>query len=275
MSRVLSIVTVNFNGCNDLVKTIESIRSQTFKDFEYLIIDGGSTDDSKKVIEENSDIIDSWVSEKDKGIYDAMNKGIAAATGQYILFLNSGDVLIDTDVLAQVVPALDGQYDMVYGDILLDRGNKIERISYPDQLDFTFLFEKVICHQAQFIKREVFSRVGPYDTGYKLAADWIHFVKCVTQGGCTYRHLPIPVIQFDLGGASAKPANQDLIWQERFHFFETHFPEHYPVYKEMYYNHTNQRYLSLQQLEKNTYSRKAATALLQLMAYVKRTVLKD
>src|SRR5215213_3812369 len=94
-----SIISINLNNAEGLQKTFDSVFNQTFTDFEYIIIDGGSSDGSEEIIKENADKFSYWVSEKDDGIYDAMNKGIAKATGDYLLFLNSGDHLLDSSIL--------------------------------------------------------------------------------------------------------------------------------------------------------------------------------
>ncbi len=114
----LSIITVNFNNATGLQKTFDSVFEQTFKDFEYIIVDGGSTDGSEEIIERNRDKINYWVSEKDKGVYHAMNKGMAKASGDYLLFLNSGDHFKDENILLEVMPELDGT-GIVYGNIFL------------------------------------------------------------------------------------------------------------------------------------------------------------
>ncbi len=120
----LSIITVNLNNSAGLRKTIESIVKQTFKDFEYIIIDGGSTDGSAEVIKEFADKITYWVSEPDKGIYNAMNKGILHAKGEYLLFLNSGDWLADDDLLSKVF-CEPRTADIIYGHMNFVSGDKI------------------------------------------------------------------------------------------------------------------------------------------------------
>src|SRR6478735_1115877 len=118
MSKIqLSIITINYNNLQGLQKTIESVVSQSFKDFEYIIIDGGSTDGSKVLIEKYSESITYWVSEKDNGIYPAMNKGIQVANGEYLLFLNSGDWFYENTTLSMAIPMLR-PFDIVYGNTM-------------------------------------------------------------------------------------------------------------------------------------------------------------
>src|SRR5574339_979809 len=110
----ISIITVNYNDKAGLEKTLRSVTSQTLKDFEYVVIDGGSNDGSKELIESYADKIDYWVSEPDKGVYSAMNKGIKAATGEFVIFMNGGDLFYDTQVLENVQKMLVAEYDIYY-----------------------------------------------------------------------------------------------------------------------------------------------------------------
>jgi len=119
MQPKLSIITVNLNNAEGLRKTIESVVTQTFTDFEYIIIDGGSTDGSVEIIKLYADKITYWVSEPDKGIYNGMNKGIMVAKGEYCQFLNSGDWLVNENVLKEVF----ADVDIVYGDLKIPNGN--------------------------------------------------------------------------------------------------------------------------------------------------------
>lgn len=148
----LSIITINYNNVSGLRKTIESVKSQTFQDYEWIVIDGGSTDGSKELIEENKQYFSYWVSEPDKGIYDAMNKGTVLAQGEYCQFLNSGDYLIAPDTLAKIF-SKPLQADVIYGDVWFIKDNKvIEKRTYPDQMTLSFLFRSPLGHQATFVK---------------------------------------------------------------------------------------------------------------------------
>ena len=119
--KQISIITINYNNASGLEKTIRSVVEQTYNEYEYIIIDGASSDKSKEVIQEYQRYIDFWCSEKDSGIYNAMNKGIQKASGEYLLFLNSGDVLNNSAVLADIHGFLSGE-DFVYGDLVFVRG---------------------------------------------------------------------------------------------------------------------------------------------------------
>ena len=164
-----SILTINFNNKDGLSRTIKSVTSQFFKDFEYIIIDGGSTDGSVDVIKENSKDINYWVSEKDKGVYNAMNKGIAQAKGDYLIFMNSGDCFHAPDVLSSVA---DYQEDIICGKVLKGDAT-IPSGHYKPTISLVDLMRGSLPHQAMFIKRELMLK-HPYDENYKILSDWKH-----------------------------------------------------------------------------------------------------
>ncbi len=168
---ILSIITINYNNKQGLIQTIESVVNQIWKDFEYLVVDGGSTDGSKDVITQHINDLTYWVSEPDKGIYNAMNKGIEMATGDYLLFLNSGDYLKDSSVLGKTIPQLDN-IDIVYTDleIITDKDHHVQ--NYPDRLSFKHFFYSSLPHPASFIKKVLFVKYGVYDENLKICADW-------------------------------------------------------------------------------------------------------
>ena len=148
----LSIITINYNNSDGLRETIESVVSQVFKEIEYIVVDGGSTDGSRRVIEEYGEHINYWVSEPDGGIYNAMNKGIRASHGEYLLFLNSGDVLHNTNVIEQVVPNL-GNHDMVIGKVLYDNSGLTNEL--PEELTLLRFYHGSVPHPSTFIRRKV------------------------------------------------------------------------------------------------------------------------
>ena len=120
---ILSIITINYNNVLGLKRTLESVTGQSYSNFEYIVIDGGSTDGSKEHILKYSDKISYWISEPDRGIYHAMNKGIAKASGEYLLFMNSGDLFYNNFILNEVIDDIS-KYDLIYFDILIRDGNK-------------------------------------------------------------------------------------------------------------------------------------------------------
>ena len=139
-NKKLTIITINYNNSKGLLKTFESIKNQTWLDFEYIVIDGGSTDGGKELIENNKQI-NYWVSEKDSGVYNAMNKGIRAATGDYIIFMNSGDFFYDNDVLEKVAKHFDSNISILYGNtVYFNDDNYRRKETPPKKLSFGFFY---------------------------------------------------------------------------------------------------------------------------------------
>ena len=185
----LSIITVNFNNNFGLQKTIRSIQSQSYSDYEHIIIDANSTDGSKETIikySQETSHLKYWVSEPDKGIYDGMNKGLKHAKGKYIYFLNSGDFLFDTNVLASI--SFD---DTEYEDIVP-----------PEKIDGLFLLKSFLPHPASFIHHSLFMN-QEYRRDYKIISDWIHMVDNLVLKGCSYKHVNILISKFDSTGLSS------------------------------------------------------------------------
>ena len=210
----VSIITVNLNNAQGLQKTITSVQSQTFKDFEYIIIDGGSSDNSLKIIKENAQIINIWVSEKDNGVYDAMNKGIARAKGRYLIMLNSGDYFFNETTL-QHAGLQNHNEDLIYGNCTWVNSNKEKPSNFPVRLTDVFLKKESICHQAVFIKRDLHNKAGLYNEGYKIASDWEFFLKAVVLNKATQFFLPIIIAVCDANGLSCKPENWKTVISER------------------------------------------------------------
>jgi glycosyltransferase involved in cell wall biosynthesis len=199
----LSIITINLNNQAGLRRTIESVVSQTFKGFEWIVIDGGSTDGSKELIKQYSEHFYYWISESDKGIYDAMNKGIKVAKGEYLLFLNSGDALYSNEVLWSVFSSSDNKgEDILYGDVALCRNNTMVDVrKYCEQLSFNYLVKYSIAHCCAFIRRDV-QLLRMYDETFVITADRKFFIQSALMG-YKFRHIPIIVARYDLSGVSS------------------------------------------------------------------------
>ena len=168
----ISIITVVFNSKNYIEDTIKNILSQTYKNIEYIIIDGKSTDGTVEIIKSYQDEISLWISEPDKGLYDAMNKGIRLATGDYILFINSGDKLFDITTIEQVFSKPIA--DVYYGDTVIINTNDQEiglrRLRPPEKLSFkSFRKGMLVCHQSFIARREL---VPNFNLNYRFAADY-------------------------------------------------------------------------------------------------------
>ena len=204
----LSVITINFNNRDGLRRTIESVVNQTFKDFEYIIIDGGSTDGSVNVIKEYADRIDYWVSEPDKGIYNAMNKGIDVAKGEYCIFMNSGDCFYNLSVLSDVLPSLDDK-DVIAGTIVISDGRTY---ASPEQISLSFLYFETIHHQASIIKTNLLKEYK-YDEKYRIAADYKFWLQTLIIRNCTYAAIKNIIAIYDVTGVSSK--NDIMLKDER------------------------------------------------------------
>ena len=196
----LSIITVNLNNGEGLQKTIESVVNQTFQDYEYIVIDGASTDKSVDVIKQYADKITYWVSEPDKGIYNAMNKGILHAKGEYCLFLNSGDALLP-EILCEVFKDTFSE-DVVFGEIAcVNETATVEITNTRLPLTMFQFYRNSIPHPASFIKRSLLGE-DMYDENYQIISDWDFFVKKIIIEDCSYRYLAYPISVFQKGGVS-------------------------------------------------------------------------
>lgn len=171
----LSIITVNYNNCSGLHKTLVSVQKQTARDsFEFIIVDGKSTDGSLELINEyDTLLIDKWISESDNGIYEAMNKGISIAEGEYLLFLNSGDWLYNDFVIESCLPYFKA--DIVYGNAWFKKGKREWVEKYPSKLSFYFFYQYTLNHQSTFIKASLFNDYGMYREDLKINSDWEFF----------------------------------------------------------------------------------------------------
>lgn len=206
----LSIITINLNNRDGLQKTIESVVSQSFNDYEWIVIDGGSTDGSRELIEQYAQRFSFWVSEPDTGIYNAMNKGIRVAKGEYLLFLNSGDYLYGNDILERVFEK-DHTADILYGYMVEGSGSCLHSAMMKPVLYWTDFIGNTLPHQSSFIKRELFEEIGDYDESYRISADAKFFIKAIVWGKSTYEFIPEKIAIFQGGGVS----NSKLRVEER------------------------------------------------------------
>lgn len=200
----LSVITINYNNRAGLERTFESVMPQLCEDIEYIVIDGASDDGSRALIEKNADALAYWCSEPDGGIYNAMNKGVRHAEGEYLLFLNSGDFLCESDVLARSLPQLRDA-DIIYGDLIYQDpvgGVRREEI-YPDTINADKLLTGSLPHPSSFIRRQLLVDT-PYNEDLKIVADWEFFVKKIMWEGCSTRHLPFSISVFMEDGISSR-----------------------------------------------------------------------
>lgn len=201
----LCIITINYNNASGLLKTIESVVMQTQQPFEYIVIDGGSKDDSVKHIQQFSTNIHYWVSEPDTGIYNAMNKGIKAAKADYLLFLNSGDCLVDNAVIASAYNHLKSNEGIIYGNLQLIKNEIITTEISPKKIGIYELMMSTIWHPTAFIKRELFLNYGLYNEQLSIVADYEFFVRCIVKHKVSSKYINLPITIFDLSGVSNNP----------------------------------------------------------------------
>lgn len=217
----LSVITIVYNNFRDIERTIRSVVNQSYPHIEYIIIDGASTDGTLGVVQGYADRIAHIVSEPDKGIYDAMNKGLALASGDYVLFMNSGDELYDADTVSAVFASGDGA-DIYYGETELfdEAWNSLglRRHAAPPRFDWRgFRYGMNICHQAIYVRRSI---AGPYDLRYALSAD-VDWVIRVAKKAQTIVNTQRLVAKYLVGGLSKKRHRQSL--KERFQILAKHY----------------------------------------------------
>lgn len=247
----LSIITINYNNAEGLRKTLASVAEQTYQDIEHIIIDGGSTDGSVDEIKEYVAKIESrdgiepvdrviWVSEKDKGIYYAMNKGIKKANGDYIQILNSGDILAGSDVTERMIAALNDEMSrdkslndrvpILYGNMLKSYDGK--KIINKDTCggagateSFLYFYKGTLNHDCAYIRRDLFEKYGLYNEDMKICSDWEWYVRAIVIGGEKPVYTNIDVTIFDMNGVSESYGkNADIIKRERREYLEKILP---------------------------------------------------
>lgn len=219
-----SIITVTYNAGSVLEDTIQSVITQTYKNVEYIIVDGGSKDHTLDIIHKYREHIHTLVSEPDKGLYDAMNKGISLATGDYLCFLNAGDALHEDDTLFQMVHTLTGHElpDVIYGEtaIVDEEGHflRMRRLSAPEELTWkSFKHGMLVCHQAFFARRD---QVEPYDLAYRFSADFDWCI-CVMKKSRVLHNTHLVLIDYLNEGMTTR--NHKASLRERFHIMCHHY----------------------------------------------------
>lgn len=221
----LSIITINRNDVKGLEKTILSVLAQNSRNFEYIIIDGASTDGSKELIERiaiSDKRLSYWCSEPDSGIYNAMNKGIKQAKGDYCLFLNSGDYLFSDEVIADFCEK-DFKEKIVSGRIFEDD-------FIFDELSFELFYFNSLPHPSTFICRELFTRYGLYNEKNKIVSDWEFFLKVLVQNNCSYKYWDYVVTVYDLNGITSKSELSSFHGEEKKAVMQKQIPLVYKTY---------------------------------------------
>lgn len=190
----ISVITVCYN-CKALIKkTLISISLQTYPNVEYIIIDGGSTDGTLEVIRKYNQHIDYFISEPDNGIYDAMNKGLAASSGEWVIFMNAGDFFASTRTLEQIVPLIHDNSIVVYGDIIIQRDGYYYNLNPAGVKQIAS--KMPVFHQASFIRLD-YHKTHLFDATYRSSGDYAFFYKCCVDDKCVFQYVPCTVSCYD------------------------------------------------------------------------------
>lgn len=269
---LLSVITINYNDAGGLQKTIDSVVNQTWKEFEYLVIDGGSTDESPALIEAYKNQIAYSISEKDSGIYNAMNKGIKTAKGKYLLFLNSGDYLVSDTVFENVFSSFASDTDFICGHLYYEQSGKAVIKEHPEQMTFSYLISKTVYHPSTFIKRTLFEQYGLYNENNKIVSDWEFFFKTMGLNGASYMKIDTTITHFDMNGISS--VQEDRVKEEKLRVFKSYLPYVFNNENDRYifdkFRESNKRFRLLREIEKYPFLRKAVTVFLLIIVKIKR-----
>ena len=273
----LSIITINYNNAQGLEKTLKSVLTQTNTEFEHVIVDGASTDNAVEIIQQyekdatTRGIKVVGVSEKDKGIYNAMNKGIKMASGEYIQILNSGDCLAVETVVADMFGALkEKDYpEILYGNMLktvdwktYQRDNCGANTEYTPN-SFLYFYNGTLNHDCAYIKRSLFDLFGYYNEKMKIASDWEWYVRVIVLGNVSPVYVNIDVTIFDMNGVSESGGkNKHIIQQERREYLVSAFP------KAIINDYNNYAFVLIQHLRLKKYK------IWRLVSFMERVLFK-
>ncbi len=214
----LSVITINLNNKDGLKETIESVFSQTFTDYELIIIDGASLDGSVDIIKQYENNIAYWISEKDSGVYNAMNKGIKQAKGKYYYFLNSGDKLVSKDVFRQIFNT-NPQYPFICGNYVTEHKGVLKKEEPYKNRDWRFslydLYASFLCHQAFFIHQSNFTQYGLYDESLRIVADWKLFYQAIAIDQKYVDFKDVDIVYYNLEGLSSAIGGDTILSEKR------------------------------------------------------------
>jgi glycosyltransferase involved in cell wall biosynthesis len=212
----ISLITVSFNSASTIKDTIESVRSQNFSDIEYIIVDGNSKDTTVDIIKSAGAVVSKWISEPDKGIYDAMNKGIRMASGDVVGIINSDDFYYNDQIISSVANAFsDTTTDAVFGDLIfVDPGNlrKVVRTYSSGKWNpQRFAWGFMPAHPTFFVRRHFYEQAGLFKTDYKIAADYEMLIRLLYVNKLKYKYLPLTMVVMRRGGVSSNGFTSNVI----------------------------------------------------------------
>jgi glycosyltransferase involved in cell wall biosynthesis len=267
---MISIIVVNLNSHIGLENTLKSIQSQTNSAFELFIIDGGSTDSSLFVIEKYLNIIKYWHSQRDNGIYDAMNIGLSKVKSEHVMFLNSGDCFCRNDAVDIISNSLkkDSEFDVYFCDIQYLHNNKTVISDYPTIIDLLYLLGHSLCHQGVIYRTKLFNQIGNYSLEYRISSDWAHMFDALVKYRKSFKKISEVLINYDTSGISSKNDGIQLLWQER----KIHLKKHYPWVVSDTSDidlFSSKRYIYLKEISKRSWSRRFLTLFMLFLLKIK------
>lgn len=224
----ISVITVCLNTKDTIEETLLSIFNQTFKDIEIIVIDGASKDGTLEIIDKYKDKITHFVSESDNGIYDAMNKGIKLATGDFICFLNAGDTFYDTSIFEKVEKKLiqNPECKFIFGDAEYISKENSKIVSYENiKNEFSIIFDN-ICHQSIFYHKSLFEQFGLFSQDFKIYADWDFNINCLAKNKVKAMYLPLTICKFQLGGTCSNHESKKICKREKQLLIEKYYSEY-------------------------------------------------
>ncbi|MCL5961440.1 MAG: glycosyltransferase [Chloroflexi bacterium] len=221
----VSVITVCYNAEVTIEETLKSVLSQTYDNIEYLVVDGGSTDNTVPIIQRYSDRLAYFVSEKDSGMYEAMNKGISAATGHYLFFLNADDVFFDDSVVEDAAKEFLGlDVDLLFGDVfIVDRATGTSFLKSHGGLDKPFFLGNCICQQGIFYKADAFRKCGTFDQTYRIVGDYEWLLRALFKYKLPSKYISVPFAIFRWGGICNSNRFEELHVSERERVIRSYF----------------------------------------------------
>lgn len=212
----ISILTVSFNSAATITDSIKSVRDQDYSDIEYIIVDGNSKDGTKEIIKANEEKIDKWISEPDKGIYDAMNKAVKLATGEVVGILNSDDFYSDNTIISQVMSAFtDHSIDAVFGDLVFVDPTNLSKVvrTYSSSRwnPKKFAWGFMPAHPTFFVRRKYYEQFGLFKTDYKISADYELLIRFLHVHKLKYKYLPLRMVIMRKGGVSSRNLRSNIV----------------------------------------------------------------
>jgi len=212
----ISIITVVWNNVETIKDAIDSVLSQTYENIEYIVIDGASRDGTVEIVQSYGEKISKFISEKDKGLYDAMNKGIKLATGDIVGILNSDDFYIDDNLITRIVKEFEEkQVDSVFADLVFVKPENLNKIvRYYDSSHFSpdkFAYGWMPAHPTFFVKREIYEKYGVFKTDYKIASDYELLTRFLGKNKVSYSYIKEPIVKMRIGGASTSGIKSNYI----------------------------------------------------------------